>query len=437
MGDIFLSYSREDKVIMQHVRQRLQAAGLSVWTDDKLAPGTPSWVIAIENALDNAGCMVVLFSPSSKKSEWVIEELNYARTHNLTIFPILAAGSEQTAVPFGFSRTQWVDIRFDPEQELARLIAAIQEEMEVAETEQDPDYKTFWASLLKRSKDKTDLFLNVSPRDYHQMRTGAGRAGLSFRYVISRTRITVDFYIDVKDKAKNKALFESLFQQKSAIEETFDAELEWQRLDYDQASLIRKTVGYRQHYENKEKWAVLQEQMIETMIRLEHTLAPYILQMGLTPQNPEELTEREKRYVDFWSALTKRSRGKTPLFANIAPSTGNWIAASAGKTGHHFGYVFTRSSVQIELYIDMGDQNRNKAIFDTLYSDAAAIEMEFGAPLDWQRLDQRRACRICYVVGERGALNRPEDWPVLQDQLIEAMIRLDQAFRQRIIHLQV
>jgi hypothetical protein len=155
MADIFLSYSRDDKTIKQWVRQKLLAAGLSVWTDDNLAPGTPSWVIAVENALDSAGCLVVLFSPSSKRSEWVIEEINYARTHDLAIFPILAGGDEQTAVPFGFSRAQWVDIRADPDREIERLIAAIKDEfgdIEPGEIESNRHYKEFWTSLLESSR---------------------------------------------------------------------------------------------------------------------------------------------------------------------------------------------------------------------------------------------------------------------------------------------
>jgi hypothetical protein len=148
-----------------------------------------------------------------------------------------------------------------------------------------------------------------------------------------------------------------------------------------------------------------------------------------------ELAEREKRYQAFWSTLIERSRGKTHLFANIAPNTLNWISTSAGRTGYGFNYVFAKDAVQVELYIDPGSPQQNKAIFDALYEDGEAIEAEFGAPLDWQRLDNRRACRIRYVVGEQDALDHPEGWPDLQEALIDAMIRLDRTFRQRIAKL--
>ncbi|HEX2907062.1 MAG TPA: toll/interleukin-1 receptor domain-containing protein, partial [Phototrophicaceae bacterium] len=111
MGPIFLSYSRRDEDLMHRVRDSLRADGLEVWTDENLAPGTRSWKSAIESALENASCLVVILSPDSKKSAWVREEMNYAEAQNIRIFPLLARGEAKTAVPFGFITAQWVDIR--------------------------------------------------------------------------------------------------------------------------------------------------------------------------------------------------------------------------------------------------------------------------------------------------------------------------------------
>lgn len=96
---------------MLRVRDSLRADGLEVWTDENLTPGTRSWKAAIENALENAACLVVIFSPDAKKSAWVREEMNYAEAQDIRIFPLLARGDEKTAVPFGFITAQWVDIR--------------------------------------------------------------------------------------------------------------------------------------------------------------------------------------------------------------------------------------------------------------------------------------------------------------------------------------
>jgi len=47
---------------------------------------------------------------------------------------------------------------------------------------------------------------------------------------------------------------------------------------------------------------------------------------------------------------------------------------------------------------------------------------------DRQALEEKRACRIRYLIDDYGFLDK-EHWPELQDQLIEAIIRLQKAFQ--------
>ena len=64
--DVFLSYSRKDLAAMRVVRDSLREAGLSVWTDEGLEPGTPNWKNAISEAVGQARAFVVLLSPLRK-----------------------------------------------------------------------------------------------------------------------------------------------------------------------------------------------------------------------------------------------------------------------------------------------------------------------------------------------------------------------------------
>src|SRR5437868_5361640 len=109
--DIFISYSHQDAAWMTRLSDDLRATGLTIWSDISLNPGTESWRKSIEDAIDEAGCLVVIFSPDAKESKWVTAELDYAITQRKPIFPVLARGDEHDAVPFGFSTAQWIDIR--------------------------------------------------------------------------------------------------------------------------------------------------------------------------------------------------------------------------------------------------------------------------------------------------------------------------------------
>lgn len=109
-SDIFISYSHKDIRLMARVRSTLQQQ-FTVWTDENLTPGTPMWDQAIEEALKNSRCMVVILTPNSYDSRWVRDEIHYANIHKVPIFPLLARGDEAKSIPYTLSGRQWVDIR--------------------------------------------------------------------------------------------------------------------------------------------------------------------------------------------------------------------------------------------------------------------------------------------------------------------------------------
>ncbi len=143
----------------------------------------------------------------------------------------------------------------------------------------------------------------------------------------------------------------------------------------------------------------------------------------------KELAERHKRRREFWASLLEKARKRTRLHANRSPTTDHWISTGAGKSGLKWTYVILKDHARVELYIDTPDQAANKAIFDHLHHHREAIEQAFGAPLEWQRLDFRRASRIAYTLRGKGGLQDRDRWDELQEAMIDAMIRMEKAFR--------
>jgi len=110
--DVFLSYSRHDTEFMLLIRDKIQRAGFTVWSDEsEIAPGTPSWQRAIEDNLNRARCLVVILSPDAKASEWVGIEIGYAKLIGLNIFPILYRGVPRDSVPIALINTQWMNLQ--------------------------------------------------------------------------------------------------------------------------------------------------------------------------------------------------------------------------------------------------------------------------------------------------------------------------------------
>ncbi len=142
----------------------------------------------------------------------------------------------------------------------------------------------------------------------------------------------------------------------------------------------------------------------------------------------EDLAMRHKLRLKFWEQLLEKAKSKTKLHAKVSAGIGNWVSTSAGKSGLEFNYVVLMDDARVELYIDRRDAQWNKMVFNTFLQHKVEIEELFGHPLDWQLLPEKRASRICFVIARYG-LKDQEHWDELQGELVDAMIRLERAFR--------
>jgi hypothetical protein len=103
MSDVFLSYASEDLGRIAALVRALGALGWSVWWDRRIPPGkTFSQVIKTE--LESARCVVVVWSVSSIKSEWVEIEASEAKQRKILIPALL--DDVVRDIPLEFRRMQ-------------------------------------------------------------------------------------------------------------------------------------------------------------------------------------------------------------------------------------------------------------------------------------------------------------------------------------------
>lgn len=142
----------------------------------------------------------------------------------------------------------------------------------------------------------------------------------------------------------------------------------------------------------------------------------------------KELSERHLKRLEFWEQLLEKAREKTPLHNNVSPSKDNWINAGAGKSGMGWSYAITMNNCTVELFIDRGPEKKNEtdAIYNTIFKDKEKIEKEFGESLLWDKIEGRRVCRI-KSLSNIGGLKDTEKWDIIQEDMINRMIRLEKA----------
>jgi hypothetical protein len=105
MTDVFVSYASADRDRAKAVADALAAQGWSVWWDRTIPPGK-QFDQVIEEALDAASCVVVLWSRASVASNWVKTEAAEAMRRNVLVPALI----EDARIPLEFRRVQAADL---------------------------------------------------------------------------------------------------------------------------------------------------------------------------------------------------------------------------------------------------------------------------------------------------------------------------------------
>jgi hypothetical protein len=145
----------------------------------------------------------------------------------------------------------------------------------------------------------------------------------------------------------------------------------------------------------------------------------------------KELKNRHYIRHEFWTQLIQameQNNTVSNLFSRKNPSNKSWIDVSAGIKGLKFAFVATRNYGQVELYIGRGAKEENERIFNELLTHKENVESDFGSALEWCKLEDKQSCRIKFdFVGN--IFDRSE-WQYMIDKMIDAMCRLENAFKK-------
>lgn len=103
---VFLSYAREDHERARYLVDQFTAHGLRVFWDREIQAGS-HYRRVIQDALNAAKCVVVLWSAASVESSWVQDEATSAADRHILIPALL----EDVHPPIGLRSLQCVDLR--------------------------------------------------------------------------------------------------------------------------------------------------------------------------------------------------------------------------------------------------------------------------------------------------------------------------------------
>lgn len=145
----------------------------------------------------------------------------------------------------------------------------------------------------------------------------------------------------------------------------------------------------------------------------------------------KEYAERHVLREKFWKQFLLEINKKNRLCVNINPSTDAWIGIGIGLTGVGLNLVISRRYARVEIYINRGEKNENKRIFDMLYSMKNKIERDFGEKLIWEKMEDNVTSRIKHELSGVNITNEL-DWPKMNNFMINSLEKMHKAFKEPI-----
>jgi hypothetical protein len=141
----------------------------------------------------------------------------------------------------------------------------------------------------------------------------------------------------------------------------------------------------------------------------------------------ESSSAKSEAYREYFQFLMDELRTKHSFTKARLAQPQSWYIFPTGISGISYGTSFAQGKrVRAELYIDVGDSEKNKKLFDWLFEQKQIIESEFGESLDWERLDDRRASRI--AVYREGSIDDIELLKEIQAWAIQELLKFRKAF---------
>ncbi|WOX04223.1 DUF4268 domain-containing protein [Microbulbifer pacificus] len=150
--------------------------------------------------------------------------------------------------------------------------------------------------------------------------------------------------------------------------------------------------------------------------------------------NERTVANRHLAREKFWRVFIDTVReSDCRLYDNVNPSKDGWSSTGSGLSGVVYIVVFGRNCMRVEFVIARSSQEENKYLFDKLASRREELDSKFGAPLDWERLDNKKACRISYEAPADGF--NSDEWPRIAAWLTSHISRIEKTFRPEIPNL--
>ncbi len=143
-----------------------------------------------------------------------------------------------------------------------------------------------------------------------------------------------------------------------------------------------------------------------------------------------EITETKRLQLEYWTQfkiyVDKQSKIINPQKA--APQ--HWINTSIGRSGFHLVAIINTQKERIASHLSISGSH-TKAHFHLLEKDKENIEKEFGKPLIWRPLLDKKESQVKISFSDNNPADK-DQWPEQHQILCETLEKFHNVFSERI-----
>jgi hypothetical protein len=264
--------------------KREQAAG--TFSVDLLAEEETGSFVVIENQLEKSNhdhlgkLLTYLVAFEAKTAIWVVSE---PRPEHVSTIAWL---NESSSASFYLLKVEAVKIGDSLPAPLLTLVVGPSEEgrkvgaAKKDQTEAHTVRHRFWTRLLEKAAQRNNIHANATPSSRYYSTVSTGVPGLYYGYVLVHGAVRVELYINRAGGAgENERVFDLLAEQRKDIEAEFEEVLHWQRNEGSNPCRIFKRIDVSD-WRDEDEWDRLQEDMIESMVRLDGVMGPRLRRLA-------------------------------------------------------------------------------------------------------------------------------------------------------------
>ena len=139
-------------------------------------------------------------------------------------------------------------------------------------------------------------------------------------------------------------------------------------------------------------------------------------------------TESEAGRLEFWTVFNDVMKVRKQ-FNVRKPSTDHWYDFSIGTSTCHLSadLLNKEGKVRINMWIP-----NNKAQYDRFFENKENIESLIGFTLDWDRLDNKKASRICTYI-DNFSFAKPSEFENISNKMIDILVIFRKSFEPYIL----